>query len=195
MAVAYNTKKCDCKLVEQNSGIAKVRFLHVIILFCQKGRNLKLLRASRYFKGTSKPAQTKRTLNKILRFEGSGLWLRRREKGYLFTELTISVTIELFAYTALQGLFHFSLHPQKVQQAWDESGLDGKRWRPMTQDPKQQCCKNTTLTFILIWVYKRQCNYYLYYFWTDYQCKHENHREKRTEKRKLCLQFHGFLFI
>ena len=123
MAVAYNTKKCDCKLVEQNSGIAKVRFLHVIILFCQKGRNLKLWRASRYFKGTSKPAQTKRTLNKILRFEGSGLWLRRREKGYLFTELTISVTIELFAYTALQGLFHFSLHPQKVQQAWDESGL------------------------------------------------------------------------
>lgn len=56
--------------------------------------------------------QTKRTLNKILRFEGSGLWLRKREKGYLFIVLTISVTIELFAYTALQRLkinFHFIL--------------------------------------------------------------------------------------
>ena len=66
--------------------------------------------------------QTKRTLNKILRFEGSGLWLRKREKGYLFIVLTISVTTELFAYTALQHLkINFSLYPQKVQQAWDDN--------------------------------------------------------------------------
>ena len=75
-----------------------------------------------YFKGTSKPTQTKRTLNKILRFEGSGLWLRKREKGYLFIVLTISVTIELFPYTALQRLkINFSLYPRKVQQAWDDN--------------------------------------------------------------------------